>query len=298
MPFLIGGLPPVGSERLRARIESDVNRLARALGARGVLPDERRGWPGTFRVPLPARDQRFSLTGVLVLGASLWLTARVLRRVRRRGSSAARGRPALVLAVCVALFLGIVYLVRWQPSAGVPDRLLVPLLAPAVALVGLLLSVLWRLRPLRLPLAGLLLWGAAPGVAELGERVARVIAEPAAAPAAAGVFGEAAALLPPDSRVLLLSSQSSGDYVLFGPARGYSNVVVPWGKAPFDRERFLERLEAMRATHVLVENNRQVDFHWAGGLATPRFAQTAARLPGSRRIPLSAPAMRLIALAR
>ncbi len=96
--------------------------------------------------------------------------------------------------------------------------------------------------------------------------------------------------------MLLVSSQNSGDYVLFAPERRYSNEVIPWGQEPFDRARLLERLAHDRPSHVLIENATRVDFHWGGMLSTRDFVAAIADLPGARRIPLPDPDLRLFAL--
>ena len=185
---------------------------------------------------------------------------------------------------------------RWQAAAGLPDRFLVPLLAPAAALVSYAVFVLRSRRAVMAAFLVLLAWSVIPGVVQITRAVARALAEPARAPGRVGLFADAAAALPEGARVLLVSNQSSGDYVLFAPERGFSNVVLPWGQGPFDPAVLRDRIARERPTHVLIENADVVDFHWGGTLRTREMAAEVAARPGVRPILLPDPAMRLFAL--
>jgi hypothetical protein len=295
VPFLLFGVPAFGSEGLRQDFQRTAEGLADRIGATTPLRWERRpGWPGPFAVRVPPVDERFSLTALLGLGASAWV---LYRWFRRRG----RGRvwswpPAWVVLVTGWSALAIVLFLRWQAAAGLPDRFLVPLLAPAAALVSVALGARRRRRWVVVAFTLLLAWGLMPGTLTLARRSARALAEPARAPGRVGIFADAAAALPAGARVLLVSNQNSGDYVLFAPERGFSNVVIPWGQRPFERAALLDLIARRHPTHVLIEDADHVDFHWGGTLSTTDMVSAVAALPGARRIPLPDGAMRLFAV--
>jgi len=296
VPFLLAGIPAIPSESAREVLEDVAERLADGMGATEPLRWERRpGWPGAFEPRVPRWDERFSLTGLCGAGAGAWVIGRAWRK-RRRGRALVRWAPACVVVAVGACFLAIVFLVRWQSEAGVPDRFLVPLLAPSAALASLALRPPPRERWMRVALALALAWGCLPGARLLAQRARRVLEEDTHLPGRIGVFADAATVLPAGSRVLLVSNQNSGDYVLFGPEHGYSNVVIPWGQDPFDDVRLRDRLTRDRPTHVLVEDVDSVDFQWGGRLKTRTLVAAVSELPGARRIPLPDPRMRLFAL--
>jgi hypothetical protein len=295
VPFLLAGIPTFWSEALRQGFQHGANRLADRIGATTPLRwEQRAGWPGRFEVRVPPVDERFSLTALFGLGSAVWVVYHCWRR-RRRGRAVLRWPPAWIVLVTGWSFLAVVLFLRWQAAAGLPDRFLVPFLAPAAALVSLAFWALRR-RSVSVALTLLLVWGLNPGTLTLAERLGRVLAEPPRAPGRVGVFADAVAALPAGARVLLVSNQNSGDYVLFAPEQGFSNVVIPWGQQPFDRAALLDRIARDRPTHVLIEDRDHVDFHWGGKLSTREMVSAVAALPGARRIPLPDGAMRLFAL--
>jgi hypothetical protein len=296
VPFLLAGVPVLWSEPARQALEEGAARLADALGATRPLAGEGvPGWPGTFRVRVPRVDARLSATALLAVGAVLWALVHAARR-RRRGRGVSRWAPLWVAAAIGLPLAAIVTGLRWQPAAGLPDRFVVPLLAPASALVALAAGAIARGRVAASALGLLLLWCVLPGTLLLGQRLAVVAREPARAPGRVGLFADAAAALPAGARVLLVSGQSSGDYVLFAPERGLANVVVPWGQRPFDEAELAAVLARHRPTHVLVESADAVDLHWGGRLDTRALVAAVAALPGARRVPLPDRDMRLFAL--
>jgi hypothetical protein len=295
MPFLVAGVPALWSDGARDSIQDAADWLADRTGATATLRGERReGWPGAFQPRIPRLDERFSLTAIFGLAAAAWT---VVQWGRRRGRPyALRWPPGWIVFVTAILGLAIVLFLRWQTAAGLPDRFLVPLLAPAGAVVAYVVFALRRHTCAIAAFVVLFAWSLVPGVVQLTRATARAIAEPARPPGRVGLFADAAASLPEGARVLLVSDQSSGDYVLFAPERGFSNVVLPWGQGPFDAAVLRDRLARERPTHVLIQNAEAVDFHWGGTLRTREMVGAVEGLPGARRIPLPDPGMRLFAL--
>ena len=69
-------------------------------------------------------------------------------------------------------------------------------------------------------------------------------------------------MLPAGSRVLFVGHQDARDYSLFSPETRYSNAVIPWGTGPFDPERMGRMIASEKATHVLIQDDKQVFFEW------------------------------------
>ena len=295
LPFLLFGMPVLWSDDARDSAQRVADRLAERMGATTALRGERRiGWPGPFQPRVPRFDERFSLTAIFALSAAVWAAVQWWRR--RRRPSAARWPPGWMVVITATLGFAIVFFLRWQAGAGLPDRFLVPLLAPATALVAYAVFALRRHKVLRAAFAVLLVWAVVPGTRQLARATASAVSEPARPPGRVGLFGDAAAALPEGARVLLVSNQGSGDYVLFAPEHGFSNVVLPWGQAPFDAALLRERIARERPTHVLVENADMVDFHWGGALRTRELVGEVEALPRALGIPLPDRDMRLFAL--
>jgi hypothetical protein len=295
VPFLLTGVPALWSDRARDSLQRSAEWLAERTGAATPLRGERReGWPGAFQPRVSRLDARFSLTAVLGAAAGLWVGVQWARR--RRRAPAWRWPPAWIVLVTATLGLAIVMFLRWQAAAGLPDRFLVPLLAPAAALVSYAVFSLRRRRGVMAAFLVLLAWSLVPGAVQITRATVHALAEPPRPPGRVGLFADAAAALPEGARVLLVANQGSGDYVLFAPERGFSNVVLPWGQAPFDAAALRARIVRDRPTHVLIENAEAVDFHWGGTLRTREMVAEVAAQPGARAIRLPDPAMRLFAL--
>jgi hypothetical protein len=295
VPFLLLGVPALWSEAARDSAQAVADRLAESTGATTALRGERRiGWPGAFQPRVPRFDERFSLTAISGVAAAVWTAVQWWRR--RRRPFAARWPPGWMVVITATLGLAIVFFLRWQAGAGLPDRFLVPLLAPATALVAYGVFALRRHEVVMAAFVVLLAWSAIPGTVQLARATASAVAEPARPPGRVGLFADAAAALPEGARVLLVSNHSSGDYVLFAPEHRFSNAVLPWGQAPFDAAVLRERIARERPTHVLIENAETVDFHWGGTLRTRELVGEVEALPGAVRIALPDRAMRLFAL--
>ena len=293
LPFLLAGVPALWSDAARDSVQRAADRLAEGTGATTALRGERRvGWPGAFLPRVPRLDERFSLTAVFGLAAMAWTLVQWWKRRRRPRV----WPPGTIVVVTATLGLAIVLFLRWQAGAGLPDRFLIPLLAPAAALVAYAVFALRRATVVMAAFVVLLAWSVIPGTVQVARATRQALTEPARPPGRVGLFADAAAALPEGARVLLVSNQNSGDYVLFAPEHGFSNVVLPWGQGPFDAAVLRDLIAHERLTHVLVENADVVDFHWGGTLRTRELVGEVEARPGAMRIALPDPAMRLFAL--
>jgi hypothetical protein len=102
--------------------------------------------------------------------------------------------------------------------------------------------------------------------------------------------------LPAGARIMLVASQDTRDYPLFNPRAGYVNRVFAWGLAPFEPGRADAFVRDHRITHVLVEDDHVVTFHWAGEMVTTDLVKWMRDRPDFQEMPLAATPMRLFAV--
>src|SRR6185369_4999085 len=98
---------------------------------------------------------------------------------------------------------------------------------------------------------------------------------------------------PRGSRILLVAGGNTRDYPLFAPSAGFANTVVPWGNHPFDPDRAAALLSDNHITHVVIEHDQAVGFHWAGGIRTEPVVSWMQHRNDFREAPLATPHMRL-----
>jgi hypothetical protein len=259
---------PIGAAR---RLGDLATRLLAATTLDRPLPGEQPvGWPGRYSPEVATRAERFSIAGLLwppAAGVALW-------RARRRADRLALGIAAVAL-LSVAMATPILFLVRWQASAAVPDRFLTPPFAlGAAALVALLADWSSRARAGGIAAAALLGWAILPQASSETERALAIPATGETRP-----YVRLAERLPPGSRIIHLGGISAEEYFLFAPRQGFTNAVSAWGYAPFDVVRLRRMIEDVRATHVVVQDST-LSFHWRDPIDMAPALRWLAATPG------------------
>ena len=282
--------PPFVPDRLHQPLERALAIILHATDGDAWLPREEQPWPGHFVPQVHMWAENFSLPGVLwipILLLALRLGARRLFRGRRL-----RSFDILTLFALVFL-LAAVFLVRWM---GVIGRFWIAPYALFVIIATVLLAH-WSYRSRRRAVA-IMCFIALFALPATFHRLVllRDIAEPPSPAALAEPYGEALLHIPPGSRILLLAGQATRDYPLFHPHDGFPARVTPWGKKSFDAARLVKILADEKITHVLIEDDRAVDFYWVPPLDTGRFVAALAQNENFRQIPLPhTPHVRLFA---
>ncbi|MCB0164759.1 MAG: hypothetical protein KDI79_11065 [Anaerolineae bacterium] len=296
LPFLLFELPQAPSPFLRESITRWGNSTIQFLGAGTPLPLEKSdGWPGLFSFTLPAYANKFSTGGLIwlpVLAISLF---GLMRNVIRTFPKIRLTPLQIVTVLDVTLLVSIVFLVRWMVDSGLPERFLIAPYALGVA-VGVTLISRWAARH-RLRRIIVLMFVALTIFPALKLQVDQ--AKAAAIPSPKNLmqldwpFIEALDYIPPASHILLVGAQNVPDYPLFAPQLGYTNRIVSWGKAPFEAGRLQALIEANQITHILIENDQQVDFHWDPPLPTGQMVAWLTQQPNFSEIPIDTGQMRL-----
>jgi len=294
-PFLLLELPDIAApDSVLLQLETWGNHTISALGAGKPLPLEKAGWPGLFSYHLPDKATRFTLWGLFwipVLGFGLWL---LIRDVSLTWGNLDLTPTAIVSLLALTLLVEVLFGSRWMTASGVPDRFLIGPYALMVT-VGLSLAATY-LRGRRLAeAAGLLLlfFGAyQPLRASMFDAVKSVVA-PVTPVDIDEPFHEVLHYIPDGSRILFVGDHDAPDYPLFSPRTHYSNIVIPWGKSPFDAREMRKLIIAEHITHVLVQDDRTVSFHWAPSIATGEMTDWLSLQTGFTDVHLSTPHMRL-----
>jgi hypothetical protein len=284
-------LPQIPSETLRADFEELGNKLTHAIRADTKLEREAPGWPGLFTFNAYIFARRFSFGGMLwlpMLAIGLGACGRELVRFRRRPRASG---PPLLAAMQLPLFLGVVLLIRWM-GAG-PDRFWISAYALSIP-VTLWYVTRWTVRSG--VVAGVacfvFAWTAFSAAQGVMLRLDYSLIHPIGAEDLDAPLHEIPPLLPQGSRILLVSGNSTRDYGLFDPQHGYCNTVVQWGNAPFDPVKLGELLKMDRINHVVIENDKAVQFYGVGELdTTPLIAWLDGH--GFQSVPLQTPHVRL-----
>jgi hypothetical protein len=300
LPFLLSELPDVAvPPTVLARLETVGNQIISALGAGTplVLEDER-PWPGKFSYRLPERATRFSIWGVLwipVLGFAVWLLLR--EALVTWPEVTLTSIPTLTL-LAVPLLVVILFGTRWMANSALPDRVLI---GPYALML-----------PIGLALAGTYISGA-----KFGEAVALLVVvfgvyqplrtdiynavhsvvSPITAADVNEPFQEPLDSIPDGSHILFVGNQDAPDYPLFSPQGHYANSVISWGKTSFDAERMQSLIQSEQITHVLVQHDQIVAFHWDPPVSTGELVAWLSLQPDIREIPLSTLHMRLFQTA-
>jgi hypothetical protein len=212
-------------------------------------------WPGVFSYKVGRLACRYSLAGLLSVPCAFI----ALLGLRRHGDPASRG-PAALAFLAIGVALPIVLFVRWQSNAGVPERFLAAAFALGVVTVCWAFDAAARERRWLAPLGSVLLaWTVVPLVP--GE-VRRAIAMPHIG--STRPYYRIAEILPAGARIIHFGGTSSHEYFLFAPRLGYPNRVFPWGNAPFDPDRLARMIAEYGVTHIVVEGDGLISFHWGG----------------------------------
>jgi hypothetical protein len=106
-------------------------------------------------------------------------------------------------------------------------------------------------------------------------------------------FADALKAISVGARILLVTGQNTLDYALFAPWASHGNRVTPWGEPRFDRTKTRYVIESNRITHVLVENDQQLSFHWDQPILTPDMVTWLADQADLWEVPLQTKGMRL-----
>jgi hypothetical protein len=300
LPFLLLELPDVAvPPSVLARLDTVGNQTISALGAGAPLAlEDERPWPGKFSYRLPERATRFSIWGVLwipVLGFAVWL---LLREALVTWPEVNLTSIPILTLLAVPLLVAILFGTRWMASSAVPDRFLI---GPYALML-----------PIGLALAGTYISGGKYGEAvallvvafgvyqplraEIYNAVHSVVS-PVTAAEVDQPFQEALDSIPDGSHILFVGNQDAPDYPLFAPRTRYANSVISWGKTPFDAERMQSLIQSEQITHVLVQHDQRVWFHWDPSVSTGEMVAWLPHQPDIREVPLSTPHMRLFQTA-
>jgi hypothetical protein len=110
-------------------------------------------------------------------------------------------------------------------------------------------------------------------------------------------FQEVLDSIPDGSHILFVGNQNAPDYPLFSPRSHYANSVISWGKTRFDAERMQSLIQSEQVTHVLLQHDQTVSFHWDPSVSTGEMVAWLSHQPDVREVPLSTPHMRLFQTA-
>lgn len=296
LPFLLLELPVARPAAIREGFTDIGNVVIHTLGANAPLPLETEAsWPGKYTYSMPPQAGKFSLGGLIWLPLLLVGLVGLIRQLFKSYSNFnIAPLHALVLLNIVSL-LSIVFLIRWMVDSDVPARFLIATYALSlvisfgllarfitnntmIKLVTLLLILFTIYMPLRM-----LLWQAEAAISPTPKSIMQL----------SWPFTEVIEYIPDTSRILLAGSQNVPDYPLFAPQLGYANRVISWGKAPFEAENLQKITENNGITHVLIENDKQLDFHWDPSISTEEMVAWLDHHPNFSEIPLTTGQMRL-----
>jgi hypothetical protein len=192
-------------------------------------------------------------------------------------------------------FLGsIVFLIRWMTHSGLPERFLVAPYAVGLAIGTILLTrFISDRKVLKMALVVLVVWMVYPSARLQLLQAQEALSVPLSTAQLDWPFAEALDYIPARAHILFFGAQNAPDYPLFTPANGYSNKVIPWGKTPFNRSRLAELIKDNEVTHVLIQNDHSLDFHWDPPISTTELVTWLANNPDFSEIALATPGMRL-----
>lgn len=297
LPFFLLEFPVVPSAEVRDSLTNFGNAVISAVGADKPLPLETpRGWPGFYTYSVPLYGFRYSL------GGSIWLPVlaiglvRFIREMSKKSSGIRLSPLSLLFTLEVPLFAGIVYLIRWQSDSALPDRFLIAPYALAIAMLAILIDeIAHRQRFLMIVITLLVFSVAVVPVATNLHGILRSLSKPFPSEQIDEPFVSALSHIPPGSHILLVANQDTRDYALFNPREQYSNHVTPWGKLPFDSGRMQTLIENDHISHVLLQNDQRVDFHWEPSISTVEMTNWLTQQPYLTEIPLTISHLRLFA---
>ncbi|MCB0196130.1 MAG: glycosyltransferase family 39 protein [Anaerolineae bacterium] len=296
LPFLLFELPYLPSPFIRETITRWGTTTIQLLGAASPLPlENNEDWPGFFTFTLPAYANKFSTGGLIwlpVLGIGLYNLTRSLIRTFPKITLT----PLHIVTILSGtLLVSIVFLIRWMVGSGLPERFLITPYALGIAVGFTILGRFIAQRRLsRIIILILVAYTVFPTLQMQWDRAkAATVSSPKDKIQLDLPFVEVLDYIPPASHILLVGSQNVPDYPLFAPQCGYANQVISWGKAPFEANRLEALIEANHITHILIENERQLDFHWDPPLKTDEMVTWLKQQPDLNEIPLTTGQMRL-----
>ncbi len=302
LPFLLMEFPLMPGNRLRNSLTRAGNQMIARLGADQPLALEtNEGWPGRFAYSVPENAEKFSLGGLLWLPFLLvGLTLVMLEAVRTFPAICLSPLSVLVLLQAFPFF-GIVFLVRWMTDSGLPERFLISVYPLGIAIMVVLLARFLAQRVFLAAGFAVLIAVMLAGSARLELWQLRTALSPGFTWALPGVadqvFASALQHIPPGSVILLAGHQNAPDYALFAPQDQYPNRVVSWGKAEFDSARMRQLINDHRITHVLIQDDHELSFHWDPPISTSAMIQWLANQRDLNEVPLAAGRMRLFKVA-
>ncbi len=230
-------------------------------------------WPGLYQPPPTWPPSRFAFAGLLAVAGLLL---------------AWRGATKAVWLCGATLLAGPILTLRWITADQIPDRFLLP--AVALLLVAALpLCRSWMAWPL-LVLAVFSAWYPARETAMF---VRMWWLMPPAMSADNTPFQEVCQVVPADATVLLIGTQITPDYPLFGTRTGYRRKMYSWGRAPWDATRFHQLAAVHGITHILLEDDTELAFHWSPPVDARPIAAGLDSEPALQRLPLHTRRQRL-----
>ena len=292
LPFILFALPSLPGEAMRAAVARWELAAADQIGATDALWKESDSseWPGRFVPRVKAMDDRFSLGWAFVcFGVLAGLPA-----LRRSAGWEKRGDFLLVSALALIFVAAVVTQTRWQASAKVPERFLLPAFAFGLIAASWPVDRLLRGRKVAAGLVGvfILLHALPYGVTSA---TAFYFGEDHGweSPPNAQTVSELNAvteLLPPGRTILLLADQGCRDYPLFLARQGFANRVLPWGKAAYDATAFDRAVHRPGVDTVILVSPGLIDMTWDPSIDARPFVQDMdartdfSRLPGTGEI--------------
>lgn len=302
LPFLLLELPVVPSDGIRQELAGWGNGVIALLGADKPLPLETsQVWPGLFVYNVPQFGSRFSLAGIAWLPVLLIAFIQFMREIFRKFPIDHISSQSLLFILEAPLVGGIVYVTRWQAGAALPDRYLIAPFALAIPMCGILINQasINRRKAVIVVTAILALSSAVVSVFTVPQAfsIPKMIFQIYGPDEVGEPFTEALSHISIGSRILLVANQDARDYALFAPGSHYANQVTSWGKLPFDSGRMRAIIVNKYITHVLIQNDQSVFFHWDPPVSTVEMTNWLANQPDLVRIPLAAPGMQLYARA-
>lgn len=290
LPLLLFELPEIPAQAARTWLADTGNKISSSIGASRVLPGERTPWPGVFSFVVPEYATRFSLGGMLwlpTLGIALFGSVREVVRTWPKLNLA--GTAAITL-LSVVLLVSILYGVRWMSSSALPERFLITPYALGVAISTLVLGTWMSGKPWKEAFAlALIVCTVYPALRMHWGRTMESIAAPVDNIQIDAPFSEALASISSGSRILFAGDQGAPDYPLFAPRRGYDSAVIPWGKTPFDEHRMRTMIDAERITHVLIEDDQMLHYHWDPPISTKEMVEWLSRQPDMHQFKMRGP---------